>query len=146
MVFWFDEVVKMVREAATIVDEVMRMAKRFPKNPYKVMKTTSEVVEMVEVGCNTIVAMDHTTNWVYKASSEASNDHSKNMEEVIALPKRKGKVSRRYHPKVMKARWPATFSPKTLDGETYHLMLEKFVPPKFKDELLQEDIANIIVA
>lgn len=43
----------------------------------------------------------------------------------------------------MKARWPGAADLKTLDGETYHSMW-KFMPPKFKEELLQEVVSNSV--
>lgn len=52
------------------------------------------------------MAIDQATSGVCRALSEANNGHSGNVEEVIVLPVRKDKASRRYHLKVMKARWP----------------------------------------
>lgn len=113
------------------------MAEKALEIPHKVAKIIDEVAKMVEVDYGTIVAMDQATNGIHGPSSEARDGPSEYVEEVIALPVRNGKTSRRYYPKVMKARRPAASSLKSTNGETYHSILEKFVPPKFKEELLQ---------
>lgn len=119
-----------------------RMVKKALKIPHKIAKTFGMAAEMVEVGCTTIMVIDQATSGVHKALSEASDSHSRNVEEVAVLSIWKGKAPMRYHPKVMKVRQPAASILKTHNGETYHSMLEKFVPPWFKEELLQEEVSK----
>lgn len=45
---------------------------------------------------------------------------------------------------MLKARQLTTFGLKTLDGETCYSMLKKFMPPKFKEELLWEGVLDSI--
>ena len=58
--------------------------------------------------------------------------------------KKRGKASRRYHTKVMEARWPAVSSLRISNRETYHSMLEMYMPLEFKEELLREGVLDII--
>lgn len=69
-------------------------------------------------------------NGVCRVPSKASDGHSENVYEVIALFIRKGKGERRHCPNVMKVRWPAMSSLKTPDKEICHSMLQMFMPPE----------------
>lgn len=99
----------------------------------KAMRATCEVAEM-EADCGTIVTVDQVTNDVRRAPSEANNGHSKNVEVVGPLVK-KGKASRKYCPKVMEARRPATPGIRVPNSETCHAMLERYVSIEYEELL-----------
>lgn len=104
--------------------------------PRKAIETTGKAAKMAEMGCGTIMAMDQATSEVCGASSEASDDHIGNVQEVTMLPTMKDKALRRHRPKVMKEKQQATYSLRALDGEACYTMLKKFVPFVFIEELL----------
>lgn len=64
-----------------MASEAVGMAERAPKTLQKATRTIDEAAKMVEVGYGTIAAMDQAFNEVHKVPSEASDDHSKNVEE-----------------------------------------------------------------
>lgn len=66
------------------------------------------------------------------------------MEEVTGLPTKKGKASRRFYPKVLRARWSTVSGLKITDREACYSMLEKFEPFEFKEKLLWEDVLESI--
>lgn len=53
----------------------------------------------------------------------------------------KDKATKRFHPKVMKARWSALSCIRVPSAETCSLLLEECVPPEY-EELLQEAFMN----
>lgn len=73
---------------------------------------------------------------VHKISSEASDGHSKNVEDVTRSHIGKGNSAKRFYPKVMKARWLAPSDIRVLSMETCHLLLEEYIFIEYKEELL----------
>lgn len=55
---------------------------------------------------------------------------------------RKGKATKKFYPNVMKVRQLATCGIRVPDVEAYHLMLERYISPEYKEELLQEAILD----
>lgn len=90
------------------------------------------------------MALDQSTSGIHRALSEISEGHNRNVEEVVKPSMKRGKTSRRYLPKVMKARLPAASKLKTPDGETCHSMLKNFLPLEFREELFEEGIVDSI--
>ena len=58
------------------------------------------------------------------------------------MPTKKGKASRRFRPKVMKARQPVLSGIRVPSTEIYSKLLEEYMHPKYKEELLQEAFMN----
>lgn len=98
----------MAKEVAIVVNEAAMMAKKTSEAPHKVADITGKATRMVEIGYDTIMTMDQAASRVHDALSEASNNHSRNVEEVTSLFVRMGKCSRRFRLKVMMAIyiWP----------------------------------------
>lgn len=79
---------------------------------------------------------------VCKASSEASDGHSGNVEDITRSSTRKGKVAKRFYPKVMKVRRLAPSGIRVSSVKTCSLLLEEYVHLEYKEELLQEAFTN----
>lgn len=88
--------------------------------------------------------IDQVANKVHEAPSEASDCHSRNASDVARSPLRKGKTHKGVHLKVMKVRWPTSCGIRVPNVEIYSKLLEKYVLPEYKDELLQEAFMNSV--
>lgn len=91
----------MAIEIVSVVGDVVRALEDALEVLDRAAKIAGVVIEMVEVICGTIMAMDLTTSRARRAPSDASNGYSGNVEKISALPSR-GKSSRRHHLRVMK--------------------------------------------
>lgn len=127
-----------------VANEVAGMASKVAEIPREVTEAIGELAKVVEAGCGTVMAVDQAINRVLGALSKASNDHSGNVEEAIEPLTKSGKALRWYHPKVAEARRLIVSSIKISNRETSHLMLAKYIPPKYNRELLQEGILDSI--
>lgn len=138
------KVVWLIDEAARMASDATRVAKKTLAAPLKDSGATSKDVEIMEVGCGTVTTMDQVASGIHGTLSKASDSHSENIEEAIRLPVRKGKASKKYCPKLMKARLLVTSNSRILGIESCHSLLEEYVPSKYKEELLQEAILDSI--
>lgn len=117
-----------------MVGEVDKVTAETPKTPCKDVRAISKDAKM-KVGCSMIMIMDQATSRVHRAPREASDGHNKIVEDAIESHMRKGKASRKYCPKVRKARWLATSDIKIPGMEICHSLLEEYIPPKYKELL-----------
>lgn len=60
---------------------------------------------MMEVGYRIVVDVDQSTSGVHEALSKASDSHCENVEKATRSLIRKFKATRKYHLKMMEARW-----------------------------------------
>lgn len=67
------------------------------KTPHEGARATSEDVEMMEADYGMVMTMDQVINGVFGTPSNASNGHSKNVEDVAGSSMRKGKAPRNYY-------------------------------------------------
>lgn len=101
-------------------------------------KSVSKVAKMAEIGCGIITIIDQATSGVYEASSNARDDHDGNVnaKDIIRSPAKKDKATKRFRPTMMKAGWLAPFNIRFPSIETCSLLLEEYMPPEYKEELL----------
>lgn len=98
------EAMEMTMETVSMAGSAVRASKEALKDPHR-------VVETINKG-------GVAPSWLWIWLQMASDVHSNNIEKVTALLVRRGKSSRRHHPKMVKASQRAMSGLKTPDEET----------------------------